>query len=97
MTYAELDAASNRLARLLSGHGVGAGQTVALLMSRSVEAITAMLAVFKCGAAYVPIDPGLPSERIDFVLADAAPVAAIADAEFADRLAGFGGIVHRFR
>ncbi len=93
MTYAELDAASNRFAHLLAGRGVGVGDTVALLMSRSVGAVTAMLAVLKCGAAYLPIDPGLPPERIGFMLTDAGPVAAIASAEFADRLAGFGGAV----
>src|SRR5882757_7031968 len=93
MTYAELDAASNRLAHLLAGRGVGPGQCVALLLSRSAEAITAILAVLKTGAAYLPIDPGLPSERIEFVLSDAAPVAAITTGEFVHRLAGFGGVV----
>ncbi len=92
MTYAELDAASNRLAHLLVGHGVGPGQCVALLLSRSAEAITSILAVLKTGAAYLPIDPGLPSERIEFVLSDAAPVAAITTDEFAHRLAGFDGV-----
>ena len=93
VTYAELDAVSNRLAHLLAGHGVGQGQSVALLLSRSTEAITAMLAVLKTGAAYLPIDAGWPQTRIEFVLADAKPVVAITTDEFADRLAGFGGAV----
>ena len=60
MTYRELEEAANRLAHLLAGDGVGPGQCVALLLSRSAEAITAILAVLKTGAAYVPIDPVLP-------------------------------------
>ena len=79
-TYRELDEASNRLAHLLAGHGAGPGQCVALLFSRSAEAIVAMLAVLKTGAAYLPIDPALPAARIEFMLADAAPIAAITTA-----------------
>ena len=57
MTYRELDEAANRLAHLLAGHGAGPGQCVALLFPRSAEAIVAILAVLKTGAAYLPIDP----------------------------------------
>ena len=80
MTYRELEEAANRLAHLLAGHGVGPGQCVALLLARSAEAIVAMLAVLKTGAAYLPIDPALPAARIGFMLADAAPIAAITTA-----------------
>src|SRR6218665_480306 len=52
-----------------------------------------MLAVLKCGAAYVPIDPVLPGVRVDFMLADAAPVVVITSAGLADRLAGFTGVI----
>ena len=88
MTYRELDEAANRLAHLLVGHGVGPGQRVALLLPRSAEAIVAMLAVAKTGAAYVPIDPAVPAARMEFVLGDAAPIAAVTTAELADRLDG---------
>ena len=88
MTYRELEEAANRLAHLLAGHGVGPGQCVALLLERSAEAIVAMLAVLKTGAAYLPIDPALPAARIGFMLADAAPIAAITTAGLADRLDG---------
>ena len=88
MTYRELEEAANRLAHLLAGQGVGPGQCVALLLSRSAEAIVAMLAVLKTGAAYLPIDPALPAARIGFMVADAAPIAAITTAGLADRLDG---------
>ena len=89
MTYRELDEAANRLAHLLAGQGVGPGECVALLLSRSAEAIVAILAVLKTGAAYLPIDPALPAARIGFMLADAAPIAAITTAGLADRLDGY--------
>ena len=79
-TYREVDEAANRLAHLLAGHGAGPGECVALLFSRSAEAIVAILAVLKTGAAYLPIDPGLPAARIGFMVADAAPMAAITTA-----------------
>ncbi|WP_142254593.1 non-ribosomal peptide synthetase, partial [Mycobacterium colombiense] len=88
MTYRELDEASNRLAHLLAGRGAGPGQTVALLFSRCAEAIVSMLAVLKTGAAYLPIDPAHPANRIGFVLADAAPIAAITTADLSARLDG---------
>ncbi len=88
MTYRELDEAANRVAHLLAGHGVGPGQHVALLFSRSAQAIVAILAVLKTGAAYVPIDPAVPAARMGFMLDDAAPVAAITTSELADRLDG---------
>ena len=64
MTYREVEEAANRLAHLLAGQGAGPGQCVALLFSRSVEAIVAILAVLKTGAAYLPIDPALPAARM---------------------------------
>ncbi|WP_155766365.1 condensation domain-containing protein, partial [Mycobacterium colombiense] len=88
MTYRELDAAANRLAHLLAGHGVGPRQCVALLFSRSTQAIVAMLAVLKTGAAYLPIDPALPAARIEFMIADGAPITALTTAELRPRLNG---------
>jgi amino acid adenylation domain-containing protein len=93
LTYRELDEASDRLAHLLAGNGAVPGQTVALLFSRSVQAIVTIVAVLKTGAAYLPIDPGLPSARIGFMLSDAAPVAAVTAAEFAGRLDEFDVLV----
>ncbi len=93
MTYRELEEAANRLAHLLAGHGAGAGEYVALLFSRSVEAVVAILAILKTGAAYLPMDPGLPAERIGFMVADAAPIAAITTTELAGRLHGCDVVV----
>ncbi len=87
-TYREVEEAADRLAHLLAGHGVGAGQRVALMFERSAQAIVAMLAVLKTGAAYVPIDPAVPAARIAFMLDDAEPVAAISTKALADRLGG---------
>ncbi|WP_155725911.1 AMP-binding protein, partial [Mycobacterium avium] len=63
-TYRELDSSANRLAHLLIHHGAGPGDCVALLLERSAEAVAAILGVLKAGAAYLPIDPSLPSARI---------------------------------
>ncbi|MBO0884318.1 MAG: AMP-binding protein, partial [Mycobacterium sp.] len=76
MTYRELDEASNRLAHLLVGQGVGPGQCVGLLLERSAQAIVAIVGVLKTGAAYLPIDPEHPPARVGFMVADAAPIAA---------------------
>ena len=84
-TYREVEQAANRLAHLLAREGVRPGQQVALLLPRAAEAIVAMLAVLKTGAAYVPIDPVVPEARSAFVLTDAAPIAAITTAELAVR------------
>ncbi|MBO0885037.1 MAG: AMP-binding protein, partial [Mycobacterium sp.] len=88
MTYRELDAASNRLAHLLAAYGVGPGDVVALLLERSAQAVVAILAALKTGAAYLPIDPILPAARTTFMVADAAPIAAITSSGLADRLDG---------
>ena len=89
ITYRELDEAANRLAHLLAAHGAGPGQSVALLFSRSAEAVAAILAVLKTGAAYLPIDPAVPAARISFMLTDAAPIAAITTTDSAERFDGF--------
>jgi amino acid adenylation domain-containing protein/non-ribosomal peptide synthase protein (TIGR01720 family) len=87
-SYREVEQAADRLAQVLVGRGVGAGQRVALLLQRSGQAVAAMLAVLKTGAAYVPIDPSVPAARIGFVLGDAAPIAAITTAALRPRLDG---------
>ena len=88
MTYLEVEEAANRLAHLLAAHGAGPGECVALLFTRSVEAVVAILAVLKTGAAYLPIDPAAPAARIGFMVADAAPIAVITTADLRSRLDG---------
>jgi non-ribosomal peptide synthetase component F len=87
MSYREVDAASDQLARALMGRGVGAGHCVGLLMPRCAEAVVAIVAVLKSGAAYVPMDPMHPDARIDFMLADATPAAVITRADLRWRVA----------
>ena len=79
LTYAELDARSDRVAASLAAAGVETGTYVALLMERSVEAIVAVFGVLKAGAAYLPIDTRWPAERVAFALRDADVAAIVAD------------------
>ncbi|MET7355750.1 amino acid adenylation domain-containing protein, partial [Streptomyces mirabilis] len=67
-SYAELDARANRLARLLISQGVSAGSVVAVCLERGVELVVSLLAVVKAGAAYLPVDPEYPADRVGYVL-----------------------------
>ncbi|MET9594748.1 amino acid adenylation domain-containing protein [Streptomyces sp. NPDC006516] len=77
LTYRELDERSNQLARLLISRGVRRGQLVALAMPRSVEMAVALLATLKAGAAYLPIDPEYPADRVAYMLGDAEPAVVV--------------------
>ncbi|MTE17004.1 non-ribosomal peptide synthase/polyketide synthase [Nocardia aurantiaca] len=83
LTYAELDAHVNRLARFLIERGVGARDTVALAMPRSADLVAAIYAVLKTGAAYVPVDPSQPGERIAHILDTARPAVVLTTADLA--------------
>ncbi|UGT59907.1 non-ribosomal peptide synthetase [Nocardia asteroides] len=75
LTYGELNARSNRLARLLVAEGIGAEDLVAVGVPRSADSVLAALAVAKTGAAFVPIDPNYPAERIAHMVTDSgAPI-----------------------
>ncbi|MEU8068968.1 amino acid adenylation domain-containing protein [Micromonospora sp. NPDC049151] len=91
-SYAELDARSNRLARYLVGLGAGPERVVAVALPRSLEMVAAVLGVVKAGAAYLPVDPGYPADRIGFMLADAAPRLLISDRATALRLPDVPGV-----
>jgi amino acid adenylation domain-containing protein len=71
VTYAELDSRANRLARLLRARGIGRGALVGLCLERSQEMLVAQLAILKAGAAYVPLDPAYPAERLAYMAQDA--------------------------
>ncbi len=79
ISYLELDARASRLARMLQSRGAGPETVVAVMMDRSAELVAALLGVLKAGAAYLPVDPGYPAERIASMLADARPVHVLAD------------------
>jgi amino acid adenylation domain-containing protein len=70
LTYAELNRRANQLAHCLRELGVRAGDRVATMIERSLELVITELAILKCGAAYVPIDPAIPGERTVFMVAD---------------------------
>src|SRR5262249_16461740 len=86
LSYAELNARANRLARLLIGLGVGPERVVALALGRSVEMIVALVAVFKAGGLYLPVDLELPAQRIGFMVDDARPALVLTSSEVVDQL-----------
>ncbi|WP_067813668.1 non-ribosomal peptide synthetase [Nocardia inohanensis] len=86
MTYAELDAWSNRFARILLRHGVGREVFVVLALTRSLESLVALWAVAKTGAAFLPVDPNHPLDRIEHVLADSRAPIGITVREIGDQL-----------
>ncbi|MFE9425690.1 non-ribosomal peptide synthase/polyketide synthase [Kitasatospora sp. NPDC006697] len=77
LTYRELNARANRLARLLVERGVGPESLVAVAMPRCAELVVALVAVLKAGGAYLPVDPDYPADRIAYMLADARPVLTV--------------------
>ncbi|GAA3511902.1 non-ribosomal peptide synthetase [Actinocatenispora rupis] len=79
LTYAGLVARVDALAARLAAAGVRPGSTVALALGRSVSAVVGLLAVHRAGAAYLPVEPDHPADRIRYLLADAAPVALLTD------------------
>ncbi|MFC5833511.1 amino acid adenylation domain-containing protein [Nonomuraea insulae] len=72
-TYAQLDDRTDRLAALLARHGAGPGRVIGLMLPRSLAMVESLLAVLKTGAAYAPLDPGHPADRLRFLIDDVAP------------------------
>ncbi|WP_405495650.1 amino acid adenylation domain-containing protein [Nocardia sp. NBC_00511] len=91
LTYLESDVYSNRLARALIDRGLGPGDRVALGLTRSVESVLAALAVAKSGAAFVPVDPNYPADRVRHMLTDSGCRVGISMTEHADDLYAAGG------
>ncbi len=83
LSYAELNARANQLAHYLISRGAGPEQVVALALPRSAEMVVGLLAVLKAGAAYLPVDPEYPPERVGLMLRDAAPVLMVTTGEVA--------------
>ncbi|MFJ9567908.1 amino acid adenylation domain-containing protein [Streptomyces fuscichromogenes] len=92
VTYGELDERASRLAGMLTGLGVGAESVVAVVLERSVDLVVALLGVLKAGAAYLPVDPSYPGERIGFMLGDAGPVCVVTSAGLAGAVPGDLGV-----
>ncbi len=90
LSYRELDARTNQLARHLRSLGVGRDVRVGVAVERSLDMVVAILGVQKAGGAYVPLDPTYPAERLAFMLSDAGAPVVIAGAEVASRLPPHG-------
>ncbi|MFL6196328.1 MAG: amino acid adenylation domain-containing protein, partial [Thermoanaerobaculia bacterium] len=86
LSYAELEARSNRLARHLRGLGVGPEVRVGLCVERSAEMVVALLAILKAGGAYVPLDPSHPAERLGLVMEDSAVPVLVTESALLDLL-----------
>jgi non-ribosomal peptide synthetase component F len=87
ISYRELNALANQMARLFVRHGVRPGDRVAVLLDRGVDAYVALFALLKAGAAYVPLDANHPADRIRFILSDAGATLAVTHLRLADRFA----------
>jgi len=94
LTYAELNTKSNRLARYLQQQGVKEHDCIGIWMDRSTEMIIAILAILKCGAAYVPIDPAYPQDRVSYILKDSCAKAFLTNR---DDLHFSGATIHTSR
>lgn len=90
LTYAALDGAANTFAHTLRNRGLGPGALLPVCMERSVELVVALLAVLKAGAAYVPLDPDLPGERLRRIARDCDAPAVLTQSRLHDRLDASG-------
>ncbi|KLL96399.1 hypothetical protein NJ76_15700 [Rhodococcus sp. IITR03] len=86
LTYRDLDERSTRLARMLLRHGAGPETFIAVGIARSVESVTAMWAITKTGAAFVPVDPRYPTERVAFMLDDCGATVGLTTTAHRDQL-----------
>ncbi|WP_236050840.1 non-ribosomal peptide synthetase [Nonomuraea cypriaca] len=91
LSYADLDARAEALASRLRAAGVRPGDLVATCLARSAELMVSIIAILKAGAAYVPLDPDYPEQRLEFLLADSSAVTVVTDTAHAAKL----GVEHR--
>ena len=91
LSYADLNRRANQLAHLLGATGVTTESRVAICLDRSIDLVVSQLAVFKAGAAYVPVDPSYPADRIAFMLENSGASVAITRSRWAHRLVDFRG------
>lgn len=90
LSYEELNERANRLAHFLIASGVGTEQIVALALPRSVDMVVCILAVLKAGAAYLPLDPEYPEDRLAYMMENACPVCVMTSVHVMDQLPSFG-------
>ncbi|SEE64694.1 amino acid adenylation domain-containing protein [Streptomyces sp. 2112.3] len=88
LSYGELDALANRMGHRLRALGAGPEDTVGVLLDRGPEMVAALLGIWRAGAAYVPLDPGYPDERMAFMLSDTGSRLVVTERRHAGRLAG---------
>ena len=86
LTYAELNAKANQLAQYLRERQIGPDQLVGICVERSLEMVVGLLGILKAGGAYVPLDPNYPPERLQYMLADAAPRVLLTQGHLKERL-----------
>jgi amino acid adenylation domain-containing protein/non-ribosomal peptide synthase protein (TIGR01720 family) len=91
LSYAELSSRSNQLARYLAGLGVGPEARVGIYMERGAEVLVGLLAALKAGAAYIPLDPAYPAERIIYMLDDGLVSVVLTRGDLAGRMPFFAG------
>ncbi len=91
LTYRELNARANRLAHELRRHGAGPGQLVGLYVGRSTDLVVALLAIVKSGAAYLPLDPLFPADRLSYMLEDCGARLLVTEQGLRGTLPAFGG------
>ena len=91
LSYGELNRRANQLAHRLLARGVRPDDRVALCIERSLDMVVGLLGILKAGAAYVPLDPAYPAERLAYMLADSAPVALLTQASLHERLRALVG------
>jgi len=88
LTYAELDAKASQLAGYLSAQGVGRGHLVGVFLERGPQMLVGLLGILKSGAAYVPLDPVYPPDRLGYMLEDSGARRVVSESALADKLAG---------
>jgi len=93
VTYAELDQRANQMAGFLESRGVSAGDSVAFLLPRSIEVYPVLLGILKAGAAYVPLDPEYPADRVGFILSDCRARAMVTTRDLSIKAVGFQGTI----
>ncbi|MEU1103917.1 amino acid adenylation domain-containing protein [Streptomyces tibetensis] len=93
VSYAELDARADRFARRLTELGAGPEAVVAVLLDRGPDLVAALLGIWRAGAAYLPVDPAHPDDRVAHMLAETATALAVTETRYTGRLTGVRAVV----